>query len=108
MSKKKNHFKTLLIFLFIVFIVLYFAKQNGYYDYTEYNKMKVTENAIKRFEEDVLEGKEIDPENYLETRYKDYSNNMSKLGLKTGQLIENIMTKGISGTVKIIEALFTN
>lgn len=106
-KKKKNHVFIIIIFLlFITFISLYFTQVNGYYDYTQYTKKTITENAMKQFEEDIATGKEIHIENYLKDSYKDYSNNLSNFGLKTSETLEDIMTHGIKRAFKIFAALF--
>lgn len=106
-KKKKNYIFTIIItLLFITFISLYFSQINGYYEYTQYNKKTITEDAMKQFEKDVAEGKDIQIEDYLKDVYKDYSNGMSSLGLKTSATIENFMTKGIKRIFKIFSALF--
>ena len=106
-KKKKNYFVFLISISFIVFLVLYFAQQNGYYDYTNYNKMQITKEAMERFEKDVSEGKNIEIEDYLEFTYKDYSNGISNLGIKTGSIIENIIIDGLGKTIEIFKVLFT-
>lgn len=108
MKAKRNYLKIVVTILFVAFIALYFACKNGYYDYNQYNKMNITKEAMERFEKDVSEGKNIEIKDYLETTYRDYSNNVSKLGLKAGEVVEKIMNKGIGKTVKFLEALFTN
>lgn len=106
-KKKKNYFGILIGISFIVFLVLYFAQLNGYYDYTNYNKMQITKEAMEQFEKDVSEGKNIEIEDYLEFTYTDYSNGMSNLGIKTGTFIEKLMVDGIGETIKIFKILFT-
>lgn len=106
-KKKKRHILFIVIlFLFITFMSLYFSQINGYYDYTQYNKKTITEESMEQFETDVAEGKEIRIENYLNDTYKDYSNNLSNFGLKTGKVLENFMTSGIKRAFKIFSALF--
>lgn len=106
-KKKKNYFRILISLSFIVFLVLYFAQLNGYYDYTNYNKMQVTKKAMEQFEKDVSEGKNIEIDDYLEFTYRDYSNGIAKLGIKTGTFIEKLMVDGIGETIKIFKILFT-
>lgn len=106
-KKKKNcFFVIIIILLFVAFISLYFSQINGYYEFQEYNKKTLTEEAMKQFEEDIKEGKDINVEEYLKTNYIDYSNNVSNVGLKTGNFLEKIMGVGLKQTFKVITKLF--
>ncbi len=107
-KKKKNPVQVVVIILFVIYIGIYALFKGGYYDYREYNKMILTEKSMKKFENDVKEGKDITASDYLETKYKDYSNNVSKLGLKTGEYTEKLVTKGLGGFIKVLSKLFTN
>ena len=106
-KNKKNYFSFLLSISFIIFIVLYLAQLNGSEDYTNYNKMQITKEAMEQFEKDVSEGKNIEIKDYLEYTYTDYSNGISNLGIKTGEIIEKVVIDGLGKTIKIFEALFT-
>ena len=60
----------------------------GYYEYTLSKKNTLTEEAIKRFEEDVKSGKEIIASNYVQEE-KDYTNKASKIGIKISNFVSN-------------------
>lgn len=107
-KKKKNPIVIITIILFGIYSALYYMAETGYYEYKEYNKMILTEEAMRRFENDVKEGKDISVENYITTSYKDYSNKISDLGLKTGESLENFMTKGIGGIFKVVTKLVSD
>lgn len=107
-KKNKNVFLIIMILLFITFISLYISQIGGYYEFTQYNKKTITEEAMKQFEKDIEDGKEIKMENYISSSYKDYSNNVSNLGMKTSSSIENFMTKGIKNIFKVIKTLFVD
>ncbi len=107
-KKKKNIVLIVLIILFLIYICFYLTQINGYYEFTQYNKKTITEEAIKQFEKDLQEGKEISMENYVSSSYKDYSNNISNLGKNTSTAIEKFMTKGISNIFKVFKALFVD
>ena len=63
MKKKKNNFVFVLtIVLFGIYMALYYMAETGYYEYKEYNKMIVTEEAMKQFERDISEGKDVSVE----------------------------------------------
>ena len=107
-KKKKNPVLIITIMLFGVFVALYYMAETGYYEYKVYNKMMITEEAMKKFENDVKEGKDISIEKYITTTHKDYSNKISNLGLKTGESLENFMSKGIGNFFKVIAKLVTD
>lgn len=81
----------------ILFVSLYITQMSGYYQYNESKKTTLTKDAIERFENDVREGKEIIAKNYL-AEEKNYSNRISKLGMKISSTIE----KGFNKTMNII------
>ncbi len=106
-NKKRNPLLIVVVILFGIYASLYYLAESGYYDYKEYNKMIITEEAMKKFEDDVAAGKDITLDDYINTEYKDYSNNVSKLGLKTSETLENFVTKGIGSFFKIFSKLVT-
>lgn len=107
-KKKKNTFLYITIILFGIYMGLYYMAKNGYYEYQEYNKMTLTEEAMKKFEQDVNDGKEIVISDYITATKTDYSNKISDLGLKTGEYLEKFMTEGIGSFFKVLSRLVTN
>jgi len=95
MEKKIIRFLFLIVVIF--YITLYLGQLTGYYKYTDNQKTTLTSEAIKRFEEDVKKGKEIDAKNYLEEQ-KNYNNKFSRLGMR----ISNIIEKGFNKTMRSI------
>ena len=79
------------IIVITVFLSLYFSKYNM--DYYE-NKNVLTEEAIKQFEKNKKEGKQIIASNYL-PKEKNYDNKISKIGIKTSEIIEKTFDKGL-------------
>ena len=67
----------------------------GYYQYSESRKTTLTQNAIERFEQDVKDGKSIDPSNYLE-KETDYNNKLSNLGMRISGFIEKGFNKAMN------------
>ena len=91
-----NIIKIISVILIIMFLSLYFSKySNNYYE----NKNNLTEEAIKRYENDLKEGKTIDPSNYIEEE-KNYNNKASKLGMKASSLIEHTFSYGLKYMIK--------
>lgn len=105
-EKKKsiNWWKIIFISLLIVFMCLYFMNMVGYYDASR-NRMLLTEEKRRQFEEDVSEGKEIDIKDYFEDQNKDYSNNFSNVSLKISDGVDMIVNKGLRGTMKALGKL---
>ena len=106
MKKKNNWFKRILIVLFIIFIGLYISSISGFYESNLSNKVALTEEAIEKFEEDVINGKQIDVENFIDDEYVDYSNKFSTSGDKFSEVVVKILTKGLSGAWDTIKVLF--
>ena len=72
--------------------------------YKNYKRTMMTEEGIKRFEEDVALGNSIDVENYL-AEEKDYSNNISKTSVMLSNNISSCLRRGI---VKMFELITKN
>lgn len=106
-KKKHNYLLTIILIMFVIYFGLYIAQRNGYYDYLNYNKKVLTEEAMKKFEEDVKNGINVNTEDYLINTYKDYSNGMSKIGLKVSESTSKLMQKGISKTFGLLNSFFT-
>lgn len=101
MSKEKKvkiykFFKRLFFIIFIGFTVLYFSQATGYYEYKIHNKVTLTDEEIKKFEQDVKDGKNIDVENYVKDDSPHYDNDLSNLGLKISKKISAGITKGLN------------
>ncbi len=106
-KRKKIHpvLKILLAF-FIVFIALYIASFSGYYEGRIRNKVIITENNIKEFEDKIASGEEINLDSYLENESVDYSNKFSKLGDSLTSSIEVFVTKSSKVIMEILKSLF--
>lgn len=110
MEKKKNKgswILKLLGVLFILYISLTIAISTGYYEAKLSEKTTITNEAIKQFEEDVRNGKNVDINDYLTDNYQDYSNQTTKAGYAFSSAIESFMSKGINEAVNIFKMLFT-
>lgn len=104
----RNYFIYIIILLFIIFLILYISSEAGYYEYKVHTKTILTEEAVKQFEKDINEGKNVEIENYIKTEKIDYTNLFSNIGYNTGKFIESFMNKGIKKTIKILGSLFYN
>ena len=87
------------IILLIFFLALYLSSYNtSYYE----NKNILTEDAIKRFEKDLKEGKKINVNNYIE-KEKNYNNKVSTYTLKLSNLIDKCINKSLRLVLKYLE-----
>ncbi len=107
MISYKKIFKFFVLLLFMSFLVLYFAQKGGYYEKINNEKKELTNEQIKKFEEDVKKGKKIDVDDYLIINDKKYDNKVSSFGLVTSNFIGKYFKKGIikafSGIDKMVE-----
>lgn len=95
----KRLIKLIGIILLIFFIALYLSSYNtSYYE----NKNILTEEAIKRFEKDLKEGKKINVNNYIE-KEKNYNNKVSTYTLKLSNLIDKCINKSLKLVLKYLE-----
>lgn len=105
-KSKKNIFLKLLVLIFIFFLIVYLSKEAGFYEYKMYNKAKLTQEAINKFEKDIDDGKNVSIEEYIIKDNIDYSNTFSNIGSSVGNLIENFMNNGLKKTLKVLSELF--
>ena len=84
--KIKQLVKLIVIIILISFISLYTTTIGGYYENYISKKNTLTEEAIKRFENDVREGKPIVASNYIEEE-KTYGNKAAKLASEISKLV---------------------
>ena len=104
--KEEKYLKTIKVFKFILlifiisFAALYLSQATGYYAFEEHKKMSFTEEQIKKFEQDVKDGKNIDINNYMKNTNNDYQSKTSKFGLQVSDQIGKTARKSI-------ESIFT-
>jgi len=87
------------------FLVLYFAQMGGYYENLNRKKTYLTEESIKRFEDDIANGKEIKVENYVINMKKNYANRISRFGLYTSKLMGKTFKWGITKTFEVVDKM---
>ena len=90
-----NIFKSIFIILGIIYLGLFIANNSGYYSFTMRNRKALTDEQIKKFEEDVKNGEEIDLNNYLNAQVISYQNNISKLGYNVSSFCEKLIKHSI-------------
>lgn len=106
-KKKHNPFLTILFILFIVYLSLFIAGESGYYEKQVNEKIILTEENIRKFEDDVKNNREIDLDNYTNNINKDYSCFASKAGDSFSNFVENLFTKELGKMGKILKKMFS-
>lgn len=104
--KYENTFKIIFIFLFVIFLTMYISVGSNYYEYELHKKVMLTNEDIKRFEDDVKNNKEVDIDNYISSRV-DYSNSFSNASTKVSKETKKYIKQGIEGIFNIFSKMFT-
>lgn len=104
-NKKNKIYKFIFWLFFMSFLVIYFSELTGYYEYQNYQKAALTEEQIKKFEEDVKNGNKVDINEYLVVNNKKYNNTLSKLASKLSDGISKLVNSGVEYTFKYISKL---
>lgn len=112
MKDKKNKlcnniFKITLIVMFAIFLTMFVSNKYGYYEYKKSRQVTLTQEQIKKFEEDVKNGKNVELENYLQDTTKNYQTSLSQLGLNVSNSLAGVVKKGIDGFFGYINRLVT-
>ena len=93
--KKESIFKFILLCFIICFLVILFAGKTGYYEKKLRDNSILTEEQIKKFEEDLKKGKNVDISNYVINENKDYTTKLSSdvysVSLKLEKTIDKIV-----------------
>ena len=101
----KKIFNSIIFSLFILFLSLYIASSTGYYEYQNKENKQFTEEKMKEFEKDLKEGKNVNIKDYLSKEYKNYDNNITKLGNGLSDFINDGMLNGLEKTFGFVEKL---
>jgi 23S rRNA G2445 N2-methylase RlmL len=73
----------------------------GYYEYRQRQRVVLTEEKIKQFEEDIKKGKNIDVEDYVQ-EHETFEHVSKRLGSKISEVISKYTRKGIETTFKML------
>ena len=95
-------FKRFWFMMFLIFLTLYVSQASGYYEYEIRKKATFTEEQIKKFEQDIKDGKEIDVEQYISHTNKNYQNKLSSSVLLISEMISKYTKLGIEKVFSII------
>ena len=99
-------FFRILFAFFVLFLCLYSISINGFVQKSNYDNTLYTEEQIKKFEQDVLSGKEIDINQYIDNSKTDYSNAFSNFGEDLSNLIDYGADKSMDVLENFFEILF--
>lgn len=105
--KINKKFKIIFYIILLVFTSLYVTSKTGYYEKNISKKTIITKEAIKEFEKDISEGKDVKLKDYINKEPKIYNNKYSNLGLKITKSVDIIFNDGSRYVLKIIKSLFT-
>ena len=105
MKKKNKIFKYIFYMLLFSYSVIYFSEVTGYYEYQNHQKKAMTEEQIRKFEEDVKNGKEVDLNDYIAVETKSYKTNLSKITSKLSDGISYIVQGGVNQTFKFLSKI---
>lgn len=93
--KKESIFKFILLCFIICFLVILFAGKTGYYEKKLRDNSILTEEQIKKFEEDLKNGKNVDISNYVINENKNYTTKLTSdvysVSLKLEKTIDKIV-----------------
>lgn len=93
--KIESIFKFILLCFIICFLVILFAGKTGYYEKKLRDNSILTEEQIKKFEEDLKKGKNVDISNYVINENKDYTTKLTSdvysVSLKLEKTIDKIV-----------------
>lgn len=98
---KKQMLKIVGLSFVVMFFSLYFMQLSNYNNYAVSQKNLLTNEAIKRFEDDVRNGVEIEKDNYL-VKEKNYNNSFTYIGMKLSNIIEKNFNKTMNKIFKEI------
>ncbi len=106
-KNKEKIFRTCFIILFVIFSTIYISNKYGYYEFQKKREVTLTEDQIRKFEQDVKDGVNIDINNYVVDINKDYQTKLSGMGLKFSNTISKVIKKGVDEFFKYIDSIVT-
>lgn len=105
-NNKYDIFFRILFVLFIIFLCLYAISVSGYVEVENKNRTLYTEEQIEKFESDVMNGKEIDINEYIDNSVVDYSNTISDVGEDLSLMIDELFDMSFEYLEKIFKFMF--
>lgn len=89
--------------MFVCFLALYIVGLTGYFDYKQHEKMLLTKENMKLFEQDIKEGKQVDLKDYMLDEEYDYNNNVSRLGMDLSNNIQKYTKIVLGGIFEAVD-----
>ena len=102
---KKFLIKTIFGIFFVAFVISYVIGESGYYEYELANKKYLTEEEMKKFEEDVRNGEDIDLKDYTVETRKDYTNKFTDVVTNTSLTINEYLKKSIESVFGLLNKM---
>lgn len=102
---KKFLIKTIFGIFFVAFVISYVIGESGYYEYELANKKYLTEEEMKKFEEDVRNGEDIDLKDYTVETRKDYTNKFTDVVTNTSLTINEYLKKTIESVFGLLNKM---
>ena len=105
---KKKIVKGMFTIIFVSFLISYIIVLSGYYEYNLHNRTILTNDAMKRFEKDVNEGKDVLIEDYVISDSKDYTSSLTRGTNKVSIGVNKVLKKGIERLFKLLGNFVSN
>ena len=102
---KYTAFNWIVLVLFLIFLGVYFAGENGYYESILNKRKNLTEQQIIKFEEDIANNVEVDLNKYI-PKEEDNSNFVSRGAYSISQVLSDILNDKCKDVWKLIKTLF--
>lgn len=87
---KSKIVKFILGTILVIYTGFFIVISSNYYQLEEEKKMILTSEQIKKFEEDIANGKEVEIDEYLESNTGNYSNKFSRGASKISNKLETV------------------
>ena len=104
-SKGNKIFKFLFLVCLFSFAIVYFSEITGYYEYQNHKQSTMTSEQIKKFEEDVKNGKKVNPNDYMVANVGHYNNKLSDTANTLSNGLSKLVKGGVENTFKLISNL---
>ena len=99
---KKKIVKSAFFIFFLAFLISYIIEKSGYYEYNLQNRTVLTNESMRKFENDVSEGKDVTLEDYAVPTSKDYSSFLTRRTNRISLGVNKILKKGIENVFRFI------
>ncbi|MEG2322152.1 MAG: hypothetical protein RSB71_01505 [Bacilli bacterium] len=98
-------FRLSFIITFAIFFTLFLSNKYGYYEYKKHEQVTLTNEEIKRFEQDVKDGKNTQIGDYLKHTNKNYQTKFSQAGLNLSNSISKVIKSGVESFFASIDKM---